>query len=205
MCLYLCVCGGGGGGQGVEKLFMSKDRDQGQYAVKAQTSLAPLSWFRGSRVTTTHAHQCCIFQSYAKTAVANEIDYEIDDAWTNIHGIHDNGPRDHGVWRLTLTAYRPSDLMSLNLNVWNFEVCSCNGFSPIDWRPNRLKPNLPKVRLMEGPIDGRCHRPNAWWTAGLAIRPTKKSCIGITQPTLKIPPTLEVFYFFIIFLLLCNF
>ena len=38
-------------------------------------------------------------------AIANEIDYEIDDAWTNIHGIHDNGPRDHGVWRLTLTAY----------------------------------------------------------------------------------------------------
>ena len=24
-------------------------------------------------------------------AVANEIDYEIDDAWTSIHGIHDNG------------------------------------------------------------------------------------------------------------------
>ena len=23
-------------------------------------------------------------------AVANEIDYEIDDAWTSIHGIHDN-------------------------------------------------------------------------------------------------------------------
>ena len=38
-------------------------------------------------------------------AVPNEIDYEIDNAWTNIHGIHDNGPRDHGVWRLTLTAY----------------------------------------------------------------------------------------------------
>ena len=37
------------------------------YAVKAQTSLAPLSRFRGSRVTTAHAHQCCIFQSYAKT------------------------------------------------------------------------------------------------------------------------------------------
>ena len=34
-------------------------------------------------------------------AVANEI----DDAWTNIPGIHDNGPRDHGVWRLTLTVY----------------------------------------------------------------------------------------------------
>ena len=37
--------------------------------------------------------------------VANEIDYEFDGAWTSIHGIHDNGPRDHGVWRLTLTAY----------------------------------------------------------------------------------------------------
>ena len=36
-------------------------------AVKAQTSLAPLSRFRGSRVTIAHAHQCCIFQSYAKT------------------------------------------------------------------------------------------------------------------------------------------
>ena len=24
-------------------------------------------------------------------AVANEIDYEIDYAWTSIHGIHDNG------------------------------------------------------------------------------------------------------------------
>ena len=38
-------------------------------------------------------------------AVANEIDNKIDKAWTNIPGIHDNGPRDHGVWRLTLTAY----------------------------------------------------------------------------------------------------
>ena len=35
--------------------------------IRAQTSLAPLSRFRGSRVTTAHAHQCCIFQSYAKT------------------------------------------------------------------------------------------------------------------------------------------
>ena len=24
-------------------------------------------------------------------AIANEIDYGIDDAWTNIQGIHDNG------------------------------------------------------------------------------------------------------------------
>ena len=76
------------------------------YAVKAQTSLAPLSRFRGSRITTAHAHQCCRFQSYAKTVPSQmKLTNEIDDAWTNIHGIHDNGPRDHGVWRLTLTAY----------------------------------------------------------------------------------------------------
>ena len=37
------------------------------YAVKAQTSLAPLSRFRGSRVTTAQVHQCCIFQSDANT------------------------------------------------------------------------------------------------------------------------------------------
>ena len=41
--------------------------DVDQYAVKAQTSLAPLSRFRGSRFTTALAHQCCRFQSYAKT------------------------------------------------------------------------------------------------------------------------------------------
>ena len=38
-----------------------------EYAVKAQSSLAPLSRFRGSRVTTAHEQQCCRFQSYAKT------------------------------------------------------------------------------------------------------------------------------------------
>ena len=38
-------------------------------------------------------------------ALANEIDYEIDDAWTNIHGIHDNGRVIKAVWLLTLTAY----------------------------------------------------------------------------------------------------
>ena len=60
-----------------------------QYAVEAQTSLAPLSWFHGSRVTTARAHQCCIFQSYCEDcAVANEIDYEVDYAWASIH---DNG------------------------------------------------------------------------------------------------------------------
>ena len=48
-------------------------------------------------------------------AVANEIDYEIDDAWTNIHGIHDNEPRDHGVWRLTLTAYTDYVLLAVDV------------------------------------------------------------------------------------------
>ena len=38
-----------------------------KYAVTAQTSLAPLTRFHGWRVTTAHVHQCCIFQSYAKT------------------------------------------------------------------------------------------------------------------------------------------
>ena len=43
------------------------------YAVKAQTSLAPLSWFPGSRVPTAHMHQCCRFQSYAKTVPSRMI------------------------------------------------------------------------------------------------------------------------------------
>ena len=44
------------------------------YAVKAQTSLAPLSWFPGSRIPTAHVHQCCRFQSYANShAIAYEI------------------------------------------------------------------------------------------------------------------------------------
>ena len=88
-----------------------------QYAVKAQTSLAPLSRFRGSRVTAAHAHQCCRFQSYAKTVPARMkltiIDNEIDKAWTNIPGIHDNGPRDHGVWRRTLKIIWSTCNMSL--------------------------------------------------------------------------------------------
>ena len=49
------------------KLKFTVSEEVHQYAVKAQTSLTPLSWFHGSRVTTVHVHQCCIFQSYAKT------------------------------------------------------------------------------------------------------------------------------------------
>ena len=30
---------------------------------------------------------------------------EIWQSVNHIPGIHDNGPRDHGLWRLTLTAY----------------------------------------------------------------------------------------------------
>ena len=30
---------------------------------------------------------------------------KIDSAWTTFLGSHDNGPRDHGLWCLTLTAY----------------------------------------------------------------------------------------------------
>ena len=48
-------------------------------------------------------------------AVMNEIDYEIDDAWTSIHGIHDNGPRDHGVRRLTLTAYKHVNMKGMSI------------------------------------------------------------------------------------------
>ena len=51
-------------------------------------------------------------------AVANEIDYEIDDAWTNIHGINDNGPRDQSVWRLTLTAHLRPTLFCENRITW---------------------------------------------------------------------------------------
>ena len=58
-----------------------------QYAVKAHTSLAPLSRFRGSHITTAHEQQCCRFQSYAKT-VPSQIKFtsEIDKAWTTFLG-----------------------------------------------------------------------------------------------------------------------
>ena len=38
-------------------------------------------------------------------AVSNEINKQNWQSVNHIPGIHDNGPRDHGVWRLTLTAY----------------------------------------------------------------------------------------------------
>ena len=49
--------------------------------VKAQTSLAPLSRFRGSHITTAHEQQCCRFQSYAKTVPSPmKLTSEIDKA-----------------------------------------------------------------------------------------------------------------------------
>ena len=76
------------------------------YAVKAQTSLAPLSWFPGSRIPTAHMHQCCRFQSYANShAIAYEIYKRNLQRVNRIPGIHDNGPPERGLWRLTLTAY----------------------------------------------------------------------------------------------------
>ena len=52
-----------------------------QYAVKAQTSLAPLARFRGSLVTSAHAHQYSRFQTYAKTVpLRMKLTSEIDKA-----------------------------------------------------------------------------------------------------------------------------
>ena len=80
-----------------------------QYAVKVQRSLAPLSWFPGSRKPTAHVHHCCRFQSYAKSrrlhAIANEIYKRNLHCVNHIPGIHDNGPPRTTLWRLTLTAY----------------------------------------------------------------------------------------------------
>ena len=38
-----------------------------EYAVKVQRSLAPLSRFRGSHITTAHKQEYCRFQSYANS------------------------------------------------------------------------------------------------------------------------------------------
>ena len=65
------------------------------YAVKAQTSLAPLSRFRGSHITTAHEQQCCRFQSYAKTVPSPmKLTSEIDKAWTTFLG---SATTDHGL------------------------------------------------------------------------------------------------------------
>ena len=58
-----------------------------EYAVKVQRSLAPLSRFRGSHITTLHEQQCCRFQSYAKTVPSPmKFTSEIDKAGTTFLG-----------------------------------------------------------------------------------------------------------------------
>ena len=95
-----------------------------QYAVKAQTSLAPLSWFPGSRIPTAHVHQCCRFQSYANShAIAYEIYKRNLQSVNHIPGIHDNGPPDRGLWRLTLTAYS-QNIQFDEVSVSNFLTCT---------------------------------------------------------------------------------
>ena len=63
------------------------------YAVKAQTSLAPLSWFPGSRIPTAPVHQCCRFQSYAKSRKLHAIPYDIYKAWTTFLGSTTTAPQ----------------------------------------------------------------------------------------------------------------
>ena len=94
------------------------------YRVKAQTSLAPLSWFHGSRVLYC---ACAPMLLCEDCAVANEIDMKLTDAWTNIHGIHDKGPRDPDGWRLTLTAYCSGDKCSGDN--CSYDKCSCDNYS----------------------------------------------------------------------------
>ena len=79
------------------------------YAVKVHRSLAPLSRFRGSHIPSAHEQECCRFQSYAKLC-AIEIYKRNLHCVNHIPGIHDNGPRDHELWRRTLTAYSKGNL-----------------------------------------------------------------------------------------------
>ena len=80
------------------------------YAVKVQRSLAPLSWFPGSRKPTVHVHQCCKFQSYMRRAEdcmpsPMKFTSEIYIAWTTFLGSTTTAPHGPRLWRLTLTAY----------------------------------------------------------------------------------------------------
>ena len=77
-----------------------------QYAVKAQnvtSSVVTVSWF--TRYYCACTPMLSISGLCEDCAVANEIDKRNWQSVNHIPGIHDNGPRDHGVWRLTLTAY----------------------------------------------------------------------------------------------------
>ena len=58
-----------------------------EYAVKVQRSLALLSRFRGSHITTALEQQCCRLQSYAKSVPSPmKFTSEIDKARTTFLG-----------------------------------------------------------------------------------------------------------------------
>ena len=107
-----------------------------EYAVKAKTSLAPLSWCGPLRLVHANLLRTCTnvsrFQSYAKSrrlhAIANEIDMWNLQSVNRIPGIHDNGPPRTTLWRLTLTSYSKWTL-SLRIDkalilaniIWDYE------------------------------------------------------------------------------------
>ena len=72
-----------------------------EYAVNVQRSLAPLSWFPGSRKPTAHVHQCCRFQSYgrAEDCMPSPMKFtsEVYIAWTTFLGSTTTAPMDHVV------------------------------------------------------------------------------------------------------------
>ena len=74
---------------------------------------------------TKWEQQCCRFQSYAKT-VQSSMKYTFyKQNWQSVNhipGIHDNGPPDHGLWRLTLTAYWTSMVLILEWFVSNYSL-----------------------------------------------------------------------------------
>ena len=81
------------------------------YAVKVQRSLAPLSWFPGSRKPTAHVHQCCRFQSYAKSRRLHAIANEIYIAWTTFLGSTTTAtPTDHVTFDFNSILQRSSNL-----------------------------------------------------------------------------------------------
>ena len=71
------------------------------YAVKSQTSLAPLSRFVVHALLLRMNNNVVDFR-VMRTLCHRQWNWQ---SVNHIPGIHDNGPCDHGLWRLTLTAY----------------------------------------------------------------------------------------------------
>ena len=98
-----------------------------QYAVEAQTSLVPLSWFHGSRVTTAHAHAPMLYISELCEDCACRREWSWLWNWLCVSQHPWQRTRDHGVWRLTSTAhciigcaeYTPSCLPHLDFSEEN--------------------------------------------------------------------------------------